>query len=50
MDKQAKEARRAYYKEWRRRNPDKVRENNLRYWRKKAEEAKNKKSGVYSVQ
>ena len=31
-----KQARRDYYKEWRRKNPDKVRASNERYWRKKA--------------
>lgn len=32
----AREARRAYYREWRKNNPDKVREKNRRYWEKKA--------------
>ena len=30
------EAKRAYMREWRRKNPDKVREINRRYWEKKA--------------
>lgn len=37
LDKQARIARAEYYREWRRRNPDKVRENNRRYWQKRAE-------------
>ena len=32
----AREAQRAYYREWRKKNPDKVREKNRRYWEKKA--------------
>jgi hypothetical protein len=36
----AKEARRAYAREWRRRNPDKIRAARDRYWEKKAREAK----------
>lgn len=36
MTDAAKEARRAYEKEWRAKNPDKVRERNRRYWEKKA--------------
>lgn len=33
---QAREAQRAYAKEWRARNKDKVREKNLRYWVRRA--------------
>lgn len=33
----AKEARKRYYKEWRAKNRDKVREINLRYWARRAE-------------
>ena len=40
MDKQfsdaAKMARREYARQWRKRNPDKVRENNRRDWERKA--------------
>ena len=36
----AKEARREYFREWRRKNPDKVREKNRRYWEKRAAERK----------
>ncbi len=40
MDEQAKEARRAYFREWRRKNPEKVKRMQARYWAKKAEQAK----------
>lgn len=33
----ARAAQRAYAKEWRAKNPDKVREKNLRYWARRAE-------------
>ena len=33
-----KEARRAYLREWRRKNPDKVRAQRQRYWEKKGRE------------
>lgn len=36
LDEQAREARAAYFREWRRRNPDKLRENNRKYWQKRA--------------
>lgn len=36
MTEQAKEARRAYKREWNRRNPDKVRAAQERYWEKRA--------------
>lgn len=32
----AKEARRAYQREWRRKNKEKVKDNNRRYWERKA--------------
>lgn len=32
----ARDARNEYYREWRKNNPDKVREKNRRYWEKKA--------------
>ena len=35
----AAEARRAYMRQWRRNNPDKVRAQQERYWAKKGEEA-----------
>ena len=46
MDEKATEARRKYMKEWRKKNKDKVKENNKRYWEnkaKKSEEIKEKK-------
>lgn len=39
MNEQAKAMRRAYKKEWNRRNPDKVKAAQERYWNKKAAEA-----------
>ena len=39
MTEQAREARRAYKREWNRRNPDKVKAAQARYWDKKAQEA-----------
>lgn len=39
MTEQAKEARRAYKREWNRRNADKVKEAQARYWERKAQEA-----------
>lgn len=39
MTEQAKEARRAYKREWNRRNRDKVRAAQARYWNRKAEAA-----------
>jgi len=37
IEQAALEERRAYYREWRAKNPDKVREYQSRYWKKKAE-------------
>ncbi len=39
MTEAAKEARRAYKREWNRKNPDKVKEAQRRYWEKRAAEA-----------
>ena len=36
LSPEAKELRRLYAKAWRAKNPDKVRENNRRYWERKA--------------
>lgn len=36
LDERAAEERREYYRQWRARNKDKVRENNRRYWERKA--------------
>ena len=45
----AVELRRQYLREWRRRNPDKVRGYNQKYWIKKAEEAmRNAKNEAHS--
>ena len=43
MNENAREAQRVYMREWRRRNPDKVREINQRYWMRRAERMKAKK-------
>lgn len=40
MDEKAKEARRAYKREWNRKNPDKVKAAQERYWNKRAQETK----------
>ena len=37
IEEMAIEARRSYQREWRRKNPDKVRENNRHYWERKAQ-------------
>lgn len=39
MTEKAAEARRAYKRQWAKDNPDKVREQQARYWAKKAEQA-----------
>lgn len=36
LDEQARAARAEYFREWRRKNPDKVRENNRKYWQRRA--------------
>lgn len=38
MSEEARIARNAYYRAWRAKNPEKVRESNERYWAKKAAE------------
>lgn len=38
ISEQARAAQREYLREWRRKNPDKVRENNRRYWERKAQQ------------
>lgn len=37
MTDAAREAQRAYMREWRKKNPDRVREKNKRYWEKRAQ-------------
>lgn len=39
MDERAKEARRAYKRNWAKKNPEKVRAQQARYWAKKAAQA-----------
>ena len=39
LEQTEKELRRDYQRKWRKRNPDKVRESNRRYWEKKAKMA-----------
>lgn len=36
LEERAAKERREYYRQWRAKNPDKVRENNRRYWEKRA--------------
>lgn len=36
LDEQARAMRAEYFREWRRKNPDKVRENNRKYWQRRA--------------
>lgn len=38
MDQAITEARREYFRKWRKNNPDKVRKHNENFWRKKAEQ------------
>lgn len=49
IDQMAIEARRAYQREWRKANPDKVKASAMRYWAKRAmkeaEERKEQKNG-----
>ncbi len=37
IEEQARATRAAYFREWRRKNPDKVRANNKRYWERRAQ-------------
>lgn len=39
IEEQARQARNEYAREWRRKNPEKARAANMRYWAKKAAEA-----------
>lgn len=45
MDEKAREAQRAYMREWRRKNKDKVRESNRRYWMRRAQRTAEKGDG-----
>ena len=40
IDEEAVKVRRAYFKEWRLKNKEKIRRHNLNYWRKKAMQIK----------
>lgn len=44
MDETAKEARAAYQRNWRKKNPERVREINERYWMRRAEKELAKRS------
>lgn len=46
LQERAVELRRAYQREWRRKNKDKVRANNLRYWERKAQKAAQEEKAV----
>lgn len=38
LSQEAREARNAYYRAWRKKNPEKVKQANEKYWKKKAKE------------
>ena len=42
MTEQARQALNSYKREWRKKNPDKVREANARYWEKRARKEREK--------
>ena len=46
MNEAAKEARRAYIREWQRKNKDKVRAAQVRYWERKAEKIRSAESEI----
>ena len=45
LSQEAKEARRAYLRKWRRENPEKVKEQERRYWERKAQEMREQEEG-----
>lgn len=48
VEKMAKEAQNRYAREWRKKNPDKVRETNRKYWVRRVErEISKRKEGGY---
>ena len=49
MNEAAAAARRAYQREWRRKNPEKIRAAQERYWTKKAREMNEKKETAEDV-
>lgn len=46
MSEEAKKARRLYYKEYRKKNPDKQKEYNVKYWERIASKMEFAKEGV----
>lgn len=46
LEQRIKEAQREYQRQWRAKNPDKVRAKNRRYWEKKAREAMEKEGNL----
>ena len=44
IEKTATELRRDYLREWRRRHPEKVRQYNIEYWKRRAEREKGRES------
>lgn len=44
----AREAQREYHRQWRKKNPDKVRAKNIRFWEKKASEMMEKHTDDHS--
>lgn len=45
LSEEAKEARRAYLRKWRKENPEKVKEQRRRYWERKAKEMQEQEEG-----
>lgn len=43
LEKEAKRLEAQYHREWRKKNPDKVKATNKRYWLKKAQKSKEEK-------
>ena len=50
MSEKGNEARRAYKREWARRNPDKIREQQRRYWERKAAAAEGRQQAAQDGQ
>ena len=49
MTEEAKQAKRDYMREWRKRNKDRVANTQARYWQRKADQAKAAKEGEADV-
>lgn len=49
MDDEAREARREYMREWRKKNPEKVRAINRRYWERRAERIRKERKNEVSA-